>query len=79
MTRQKTTHLLAVFGREYGARDIGDAAARLDQAGRAIEHFGLVLQADFERAGAHAPFGVGVAAPGAGAGAGRVDQHEVGR
>ena len=75
----KAADLLAVFLRQYRAGDVGDPAARLYQSGRAIEHFDLVLQPHLERAGAHPPFGVGVAPPGAGAGAGRVDQHEIGR
>ena len=36
-----------------------------------------VLDALLERAGADAPLGVGVAPPGAGAGARRVDQHQI--
>ena len=39
---------------------------------------GLLLDALLERARPHAPLGVGIAPPGAGAGAGRVDQHQVG-
>src|SRR4051812_36731411 len=46
MACQKAADLVAVFGREYRAGDIGDAAARLDQTARAIKHFGLVLQAN---------------------------------
>ena len=47
------------------------------QRGGAVEHRGLLLDALRQRAGPHAPFGVGVAPPGAGAGAGRVDQHQI--
>ena len=49
----------------------------LEQRHRAVERFGLLLAADFERARAHPPLGVGIAPPRAGAGAGRIDQHEV--
>ena len=66
-----------VLGPQDGAGDIDDAPALLDETQRALERLVLILDALFERAGAHAPFGVGVAPPGAGAGAGRVDQHEI--
>ena len=78
MARDEGADLLAVFRRQHRAGDVGDPAARLDQRGGAIKHLGLVLQPHLERARAHPPFGVGVAPPGAGARAGRVDQHEIG-
>ena len=74
----KAADLLAVFRRQHRAGDVGDPPARLDQRGGAIEHLDLVLQPHLERARAHPPFGVGIAPPGAGAGAGRVDQHQIG-
>ena len=49
----------------------------LDETQRAFERLVLILDALLERAGAHTPFGVGVAPPGAGARAGRIDQHEI--
>ena len=53
-------------------------AAGLDVTRRRVSSvFVLVLDALLERAGADAPFGVGVAPPGAGAGAGRIDEHDV--
>ena len=79
MPLDEAADLLAILRIEHRAGDVGDTAARLDQGGGAIQHFGLVLQADLQRARAHPPFGVGVAPPGAGAGAGRVDHDEVGR
>jgi hypothetical protein len=66
-----------VLGPQHGAGDIDDASALLDEAQRAFQRFVLILDALFERPGAHAPFGVRIAAPGAGAGAGRVDQHQI--
>ena len=77
MPRQEGAHLCAVFLVQHRAGDIGDPAAGLEQRHGAVEHFGLLLLALFERAGPHAPLGVRVAAPGAGAGAGRIDQHQV--
>ena len=50
----------------------------LTSAGGALEHRFLLLEPLGERAGADAPFGVGIAPPGAGAGAGRIDQHQIG-
>ena len=75
---EKAAHLVAVLLGQQRARHIGDAAARLDQRRGAVERGGLLLVAHLERAGAHPPLGVGIAPPGAGAGAGRVDQHQVG-
>src|ERR1700722_5436317 len=66
-----------VLGPQDGARDIDDASALLDEAQRAFERLVLILDALLERARPDAPFGVGIAPPGAGAGAGRIDQHEV--
>src|SRR5580692_4990144 len=66
-----------VLGPQDGARDIDDAPALLDETQRAFEGLVLILDALLERAGPDAPFGVGVAPPGARAGAGRVDQHEI--
>ena len=76
--REKGADLVAVFRRQYRAGDVGDPAARLDQGRGAIEHLDLVLQPDLERARAHPPLGVGVAPPGAGSRAGRIDQHQIG-
>ena len=59
------------------AGDVDDAPAALDETHRAFKRFVLILDALLERAGADAPLGVGIAPPGAGAGAGRVDQHEI--
>ncbi len=50
----------------------------LTSAGRALEHGFLLLDALGQRARANAPFGVGIAPPGADAGAGRIDQHQIG-
>ena len=70
--------LVAVLLRQHRTGDVGDAAARFDEACGAFEHGLLLLEALGERARANAPFGVRIAPPGAGAGARRVDQNEVG-
>ena len=75
----ESPHLLAVLRRQHRARDVGDPPARLHQRRRAVQHLDLVFQPHLERARPHPPFRIGVAPPGAGAGAGRVDQHEIGR
>ena len=56
-----------VLGSQNGASDIDDASAPLDEAQRAFERLVLILDALLEGAGPDAPFGVGVAPPGAGA------------
>ena len=56
-----------VLGLEDGACDIDDASALLNETQRAFERLLLIRDPLFERAGADAPFGVGIAAPGAGA------------
>ena len=75
---RKLLDLAVVLLRQHRAGDIGDPPARLDQRRGALQHRDLVLQPHFQRAGPHPPFGVGIAPPGAGAGARRVDQHEIG-
>jgi hypothetical protein len=61
-----------VLGPQDGAGDVHNAPALLDETQRAFERLVLILDALLERAGADAPFGVGIAPPGAGAGARRV-------
>src|SRR6202048_3980547 len=78
MARDKVSDLLAVFRREYRAGDVGDPAARLYQGSGAVQHLDLVLQPHLERPREYPPFGVGIAAPGAGSRAGRVDQDQIG-
>ncbi len=78
MPREEAAHLIAVLRGQHRAGHVGDAAAGLDQRRRAVEQAGLILDPLLERAGTHAPFGIGVAPPRSGAGAGRVDQHEIG-
>ena len=43
MAREEIAHLRAVLLGQHRARDVGDAAARLDQRGRAVERLGLLL------------------------------------
>ena len=69
---------LVVLLGQHRAGDVGDAPARLHQLGGPGQHLGLILDALGQRAGAHAPFCIGIAPPGAGAGAGRIDQDEIG-
>ncbi len=59
------------------AGDIDEPPARPHQALRAVEDVGLERGQFGEVLGREAPFRVGIAPPGAGAGAGRVDQHAV--
>ena len=78
LAREKCAHLIAVLLGKHRAGDVGDAAARLDERCRAIEHVGLLLKSLLQRPGTHPPLGVGIAAPRADTGAGRVDEHEIG-
>ena len=77
MPRHEIAHLRAVFLAEHRTGHIGNAASGLHQRGGAIEQRLLLREALLQRAGAHPPFGVGIAPPGAGAGTGRVDQHKI--
>ena len=54
-----------------------DPAATLDETQGVFKRFVLILDPLLERAGTDAPFGVGVAPPGAGAGTRRVDKDEI--
>ncbi len=74
----KGPDLVAVLLNQRRTGDVDDAAARLDQAGRALQHGLLLLDALGERARANSPLGVGIAPPCAGAGARRIDQNEIG-
>jgi hypothetical protein len=58
---------ILVLGSQNGASDMDDPSAPLDEAQRAFERLVLILDALLEGAGPDAPFGVGVAPPGAGA------------
>ncbi|RWV77504.1 hypothetical protein GW17_00061653, partial [Ensete ventricosum] len=59
------------------AGDIDEPPAGLHETRGGVEHLVLLLDPLFERARPDAPFGVGVAPPGAGAGARRIDQHQI--
>ena len=74
---QECPHLCAVFFLQHRAGDVGDPAFRLEQGHSPIEHFSLLLLTLLQRAGPHSPFGVGVAPPGSGARAWRIDKNEV--
>ena len=66
-----------VLGRQHRAGGVDEAAARLHQARRGVEDGGLLGDELGEILGPQGPAAVGIATPGAGAGAGRVDQHAV--
>ena len=77
LARQKCADLIAILRVQHRASDVHDATAWLDQRGGAVEHGRLLLEPHRERAGTHAPLGIGIAPPCSDAGAGRVDEHEV--
>src|SRR5208282_1041328 len=59
------------------AGHVDDTPATLDETQSIFKRFILILDALIERARADAPLGVGVAPPGAGAGARRVDHDQI--
>src|SRR3984957_20053720 len=77
VTLEEGRDSLLVLGAEDRAGNIDDPPALLDETQRGFQRLVLILDALLERAGAHAPFGVGIAPPGPGPRAGRVDQHEI--
>src|SRR6185369_1726092 len=77
MTRSEGANLDRVLLIEHRTGDVDDAATCLHQRRGAVEDLGLLLLPLLQGAGAHAPFGIRIAPPGASAGARRVDQHKV--
>ena len=74
---KKGLDLGAVLLFQHRTGDIANTSAGFDERDGAIENFNLLLPTLFQSPRPHAPFGIGVATPGAGAGAGRIDQHQV--
>src|SRR5262249_1020738 len=70
-------HLSVVLRREHRTGDVSDAAIRLGEARGRVEQGRLVLYSFGERAGPHAPFGIGVPTPHPGASARRIHQNKV--
>ena len=77
MALEEGLDLALVLGRQHRAGGVDQPAARLHQARRGVEDGGLLGHQLGEILGPQRPAAVGIAPPGAGAGAGRVDQHAV--